>query len=327
VLFVVAVALIERAWRRYGLVPSVTSAESRDLWDYERARVHPIGRRAFFLVGGSRLLCDADLDVMGDRLPGYQIDQLSVMGKTPIATLRDLAADERVRNAAVLVDIDEHALERKSWDDQEPWVRHYHASANLAAGFEAHTRALLESTLVVESPETGVANLLAGKWPRRDYVTYGPDRSCRSDYSLVDAAKARAARTARVRQVYGESKPADPASWLEQALGIEPFLQQLASRNVRVAFLRPPTTGDHWTLDSQRYPRNLYWDRFRDAVSVPAIHFKDYPGLDQFDAPDGSHLDASQLDQFTQCLVDALVDKGLLDRATPSHCSVREQPR
>jgi len=142
---------------------------------------------------------------------------------------------------------------------------------------------------------------------------------------MVDAARARAARTARVRSVYGESKPPDPASWLEQALAVEPFLRKLASRNVRVVFYRPPTTGDHWILDSQRYPRDLYWNRFRDAVSVLTIHFKDYPGLDQFDAPDGSHLDASQLHMFTECLVDAMLDKGLVEGDTPSRCSLRRQ--
>lgn len=321
VLFVVAVAVIERAWRRYGMVP--TSGDSKDLWDYERGRIHTLGKKPLFLVGGSRLLCDTDLSVLADRLPRYQANQLSLMGLTPIATLRDLAQDERIHDAAILVDVAEHALEKSYWDNQEPWVRHYHERRNLSDPFEAHAKALFESYLVVANPTTGVQNLLEGKWPKRDYVTYGPDRSCSSDYSLVDAARARAARTARVRQVYGQSKPPDPASWLDQALGVEPFLRQLASRNVRVVFYRPPTTGDHWILDSQRYPRNLYWDRFRAAVSVPTIHFKDYPGLDQFDAPDGSHLDASQLAQFTECLVDAMVDKGLVDGATPTHCSKR----
>lgn len=325
VLFFVAVAFIERAWRRYGMVP--TSGDSKDLWDYERGRIHPLLKKPLFLVGGSRLLCDTDLDVLADSLPRYQANQLSLMGQTPIATLRDLAEDERVHDAAILVDVAEHALERSYWDMQEPWVRHYHESKNLSAAFEAHAKALFESYLVVANPTTGVQNLLEGKWPKRDYVTYGPDRSCSSDYSLVDAAKARAARTARVRSVYGASKPPDPASWLEQALGVEPFLRRLASRNVRVAFYRPPTTGDHWILDSQRYPRDLYWNRFRDAVSVPTIHFKDYPGLDQFDAPDGSHLDASQLAQFTACLVDALVQTGLVEGAGPSRCRVRAQRR
>jgi hypothetical protein len=323
VLFVAAVAVIERAWRRYGMVP--TAGDSMDLWDYERSQVHPIGRTPLFLVGGSRLLCDADLGVMWEQLPGYRINQLSVMGKTPIATVRDLAEDERVRDAVILVDVAEHALERSYWPDQEPWVRHYHESKNLSAGFEAHARALFESYLVVANPVTGVQNLLDGKWPKRDYVTYGPDRSCSSDYSLVDAAKARAARTTRVRQVYGQTKPPDPAAWLDQALAVEPFLHELTARNVRVAFFRPPTTGDHWLLDSQRYPRDRYWDRFRDSVSVPTIHFKDYPGLDQFDAPDGSHMDAHDLSLFTECLVDALVEKGLVTGARPSRCKLRKQ--
>src|SRR6185437_15964060 len=139
-----------------------------------------------------------------ERLPSYQADQLSVMGLTPLATLRDLSEDARVHDAAIIVDVTEQALERTYWDMQEPFVRHYHESKNLSAGFEAHERAPLESLLVVENPATGVQNLLEGRWPRRDYVTYGPDRSCSTDYSLIDAAKARAGRIARARSVYAQ---------------------------------------------------------------------------------------------------------------------------
>jgi hypothetical protein len=249
------------------------------------------------------------------------------MGQTPVATLVDLADDERVHDAAIVVDVAEHALEQRYWNQQEPWVRHYHESKNLSAGFEAHARALVESYLVVANPATGVQSLLDGKWPNRDYVTYGADRSCSSDYSLVDAAKARASRTERVRSWYAnENKPPEPAQWLDQALALEPYLHRLASRNVRVVFLRPPTTGDHWLIDSEHYPRDLYWNRFRDRVSVPTIHFKDYPGLDQFDAPDGSHMDAHDLGLFTDCLVDALVEKGVVVGSAPSRCQVRAHP-
>jgi hypothetical protein len=325
VLFAGGVALIERAWRRYGMVPSATSAGSMDLWDYERGRVHPLFRKSLFLVGGSRLLCDVDVGVLSKQLPHYEVAQLGVMGDPPLATLWDLAADERVHDAVIIVEVAEHSFERANWDKQEKWVRHSNESRNLAAGFEAHARALVESHLVVANPATGLQNLLEDKWPKRDYVTYGADRSCNSDYSLVDAPKARAARTARVRSFYAETKALDPASWLDQALAVEPYLHQLASRNVRVVFLRAPSTGDHWVLDSERYPRELYWNQFRDRLSVPTIHFKDYPGLAQFDAPDGSHMDGHDAALFTECLVDAVIDKGVVDGAMPSHCLVRRR--
>lgn len=67
-----------------------------------------------------------------------------------------------------------------------------------------------------------------------------------------------------------------------------------------------------------------YWNRFSAKLSVPTIYFEDYPGLDQVDAPDGSHLDAHDIALFTECPVDAMVDKGLVDRARPSRCRLRK---
>jgi hypothetical protein len=320
-LFAVAVGLMERHWRRTGLVPTVD--DSLELWSYERDRVYPGWRKKLLLVGGSRLLCDADLDVIAARLPDYDIVQLSVLGKTPVATLRDLADDESLRGASIVIDVAEHALERSYWHDQDEWVAHYHARRNLAADFEIHASAVIRSRFVVANEMVGFSNLMAGRTPKRDYVTYGADRSCRSDYSLVDAAKARAARTQRVRQVYGETKPPDPASWLEQAEDVDAIVKQLTARGSKVAFFRPPTTGDHWTLDAQRYPPPLYWDALEKVASVPAIHFKEERGMGGFDAPDGSHLDMKDIGMFSECLVDALQRHGIVEAqpsGAPSRC-------
>ena len=330
VLFALAIGLMERHWRRYGLDPTVD--DSLELWSSERDRVYPgltPWRKKLILVGGSRLLCDADLDVISARLPDYEIIQLSVIGKTPVAELRDLADDESVKNASVVIDVAEHALERVNWPDQQGWVAHYHQRKNLAADFEIEASALIRSKLVVANAIVGFSTLMAGHMPKRDYVTYGADRSCRSDYSLVDAAKARAARTKRVREVYGETKPPDPASWLEQAGEVDAMARRLAARGSKVAFFRPPTTGDHWTLDSQRYPPALYWDAFEKVASVPAIHFMEEPGLEQFDAPDGSHLDVKDLRLFSECFVDALQRHGIVEGSPPeppSRCEVRVSP-
>ena len=316
-LFVLVMGALELHWRKYGLVPNV--GDSLELWSYERDRVYsgPF-RKTLVLVGGSRLLCDADLDVLAARLPGYDVVQLSVLAKTPIATLRDLAADLRLHDASVLVDVAEHALEKQRWDEQQSWVDHFHRRVNLTADFEIHAASLLQSRLVVANPSVGFAKLLEERMPKRDYVTYGPDRSCRSDYSLTDAVRARAARTARVKSFYAQTPAPDADTWLAQAIRVEDFVRQLTARNVRVAFFRPPTTGDHWTLDAEQYPVDRYWNRFRAAISVPAIHFKDEPGLDQFDAPDGSHLDQKDIGLFTECLVDVLVREGVVEASRVS---------
>jgi hypothetical protein len=332
VLFALGIGLMEWHWRRYGLVPTVD--DSQELWSAERDRVYPglapWSKKKLILVGGSRLLCDADLDVLEARLPDYDVVQLSVIGATPVAEVRDLADDERVRGASIVIDVAEHALERVNWHDQQAWVAHYQQRKNLAGDFEIRASAFLRSKLVVANAIVGFSSLMAGHVPKRDYVRYGADRSCRSDYGMVDAAKARRERTQRVRQVYGETRPPDPASWLEQAQEVEAMARKLASRDNKVAFFRPPTTGDHWKLDSERYPPPLYWDAWEKVASVPAIHFQEERGLDQFDAPDGSHLDVRDLELFSECFVDALQRHGIVEGSPPeraSRCEVRTPPQ
>ena len=321
-LFVIGVSLMERAWRRYGLVPTV--ADSKELWSYERDQVYPRPwRKKLVLVGGSRLLCDADLDVLAERLPGYDVVQLSVMGATPIATLRDLADDEELRNASILVYVAEHALERKYREDQAPWVAYYHHRTGLAGDVEIRISALLRAHLIMADPTVGFANLVTGKLPKRDYVTYGSDRSCRSDYSLTDAAKARAARIGRVKSWFATNggTPA-PEDWMVQANEVKPMLAKLIARGNRVVFLRPPTTGEHWTEDSKHYPRDKYWNPWSAQLGAPTIYFEDERGLDQFDAPDGSHMDQKDIGLFSECLVDAMARVGVVDTSSPSRCRV-----
>jgi hypothetical protein len=327
VLFALSIGLIERHWRRYGLVPTVD--DSPELWSAERDRVYPgrmpWSKKKLVLVGGSRLLCDADLDVIKARLPDYDVIQLSVIGKTPVAEVQDLADDEGVRDASIVIDVAEHALERVNWPDQQGWVSHYHQRKNLAGDFEIRASAFLRSKLVVANAIVGFSSLMAGHVPKRDYVRYGADRSCRSDYSMVDAAKARASRTQRVRQVYGETRPPDPASWLEQAGEVDAMAKRLVARGNKVAFFRPPTTGDHWKLDAERYPPPLYWDAWEKVASVPAIHFMEERGLEQFDAPDGSHLDVRDLAMFSECFVDALQRHGIVEGVPPERVSRCEE--
>ena len=63
-----------------------------------------------------------------------------------------------------------------------------------------------------------------------------------------------------------------------------------------------PVTGRYWQSDQRYYPRTQYWDTIGKQTEIPTIHFIDYPELSQFDCPDWSHLDATDVPEFTRSL-------------------------
>lgn len=70
--------------------------------------------------------------------------------------------------------------------------------------------------------------------------------------------------------------------------------------------VRFPTSGKHWEMDDQRYPKNEYWNAAIARTKLTMIHFKDFPSLSAFDVPDGSHLDYRDTRRFTEALLEIL---------------------
>ncbi len=277
-LFVGVLGLMEAGWRLIGLVPSVE--DNMDLWSYERDQVRPLFGKPLILLGASRLQTETDMGVLRERLPEYHTAQLSVNGKTPLATLKDLAADTRLHDGAILVEVSEHALEKASWDEQEGWPRYYHERATFMGKLEAHVSALAEAHLCIFSPVTSLMNLAKGESVlKRRYRTCTADRACQTDYSLVDAEKAKKTRIERLTAWYNGRTEPSPDKWLQQALEVRPLLKKLADRRVRVAFVRAPSTGEHWTIDAEHYPKDKYWDRLHAKLPKQTIHFEDHPGM------------------------------------------------
>ena len=104
----------------------------------------------------------------------------------------------------------------------------------------------------------------------------------------------------------------NPDVWLANALRLEPAIEKLEARGGKVVFVRWPTSGEHWQLDREYFPREKFWDRLAESTSALTIHFQDYATLRGFECPDTSHLDYVQAHLFTSALAEILVEKGVL---------------
>jgi hypothetical protein len=111
---------------------------------------------------------------------------------------------------------------------------------------------------------------------------------------------------------------ADPSvkfrTWARQAMAIEPFVAEIQGRGGKVVFLRLPSTGKHWELDQQCYPKDRYWDQFSARTSAETIHFMNCLTLSGYNCPEGSHLDSKDALTFTRDLGRESRKKGILSR-------------
>ena len=79
-------------------------------------------------------------------------------------------------------------------------------------------------------------------------------------------------------------------------------VKKIQSRGGKVIFVRCPSTEDLRELETQRQPREKYWDRLLAETGAPGIHFEDHEELSNFWCPEWSHLTRSDAVTFTRAL-------------------------
>ena len=85
----------------------------------------------------------------------------------------------------------------------------------------------------------------------------------------------------------------------------------MVQRGARVVFIRFPTSGEHWQLDEEMFPRERYWDNMAQRVSGRWSHFQEITGINRFNLPDTSHLDRRDKPEFTRLIITKLRELGV----------------
>jgi hypothetical protein len=319
----VAIALtgwsaFEYFWRSQGYAPSVM--DSKDLWSQYRARASresPPTRVA--LLGASRIQYGFSPQVFRDealRL-GKEIDpsMLALNGQYPLATLRDLANDERFRGLAI-VGIDALGFDKIAWDMQQDSVEYFHKEFTPAR--ELHRRLLtkLQPHVIAARPDFAWSAIVAryldlNRPPNKEYVVFKSDRSGATDYSKEDVRAMREARIAGVKRHYSLYVPPTPEKWLADAKEIVGWVEAINARGGRVVFYREPVSSAIREYDERYMPRAKYLDALAKVMPATFINFEDYPQLD-IDTPDTSHIDRADIPRHTIEFVRILHARGVL---------------
>lgn len=330
VLTVLVLSATEYFLRSKGFVPSM--ADSIDLWAQQRLRIDRAPTPPIVALGTSRIQMGLDLDLLGRRA-GTSVVQLAIDGVSFVPVLQQLASDDTF-TGTVLVSLTESILEQPRREDTaRQWLSAYIALAqriefNPFPVWEARLSTFVNSRLALRTegapPYVVLKHALTNTGSYSAFLTLRETRERLGDYTLVPQPGYYAWR---VKEHFGENLFTRKVSYEEfvQAYraateqlkphAVDPFLTVLdrimasvaaiEKRGGRVIFVRFPTDKMVWEIDRRRFPRARFWQPLVDRHSR-TIHFKDYPELDRFALPDGSHLDMRDRASFTSALADII---------------------
>ena len=304
---------MEVFWRSSGHVPTVV--DDPELWSWHRAGVMDGGRDTIVLLGASRIQLDLSMDALREAFPDLDIFQLAIDGKHPPAVLRDLA-ENTAFSGVVLCAITSMGFQRQFRDDQEDYVENYHKVSTPNVRLNRFISSVIQDHLVIIDPYLKVKRLIerymkSGRLPKPRFLITRHDRSRLADYSMINIKKQYAYRIKRIKEIYAENPPIPPEEWRRHAAEIRPVVEKITGRGGRVIFIRLPSSGEHWEIDEQFYPRKEYWNYVAELTGARTIHFKDAGGMKDFVCPEGSHLDRRDAPGFTRVLAEELANMGV----------------
>jgi hypothetical protein len=234
-----------------------------------------------------------------------QIVMLAVAARSPLATLGNLAEDNRFRGV-VICDLDVGNMGPKSWESQRPYVDYYETRWSGLARLKLHLIVAVQSNLALLHERFSLPALIRGNY--LDYYVRRRNRFTELHFDWMGNRLLEHARRLyeRTRSDYEKAIAPTPEEMEEHYKHVELLVDRLLRKGCRVVFVRMPTSGKLWELDEQFFPKHLYWDRFASQTAAETIHFKEHASLSAFECSEGSHLDYSDSVRFTRALGELL---------------------
>lgn len=303
---VLSLALFELILRWSGYSPNIE--DDYDLWSLKRGDVNSNrSGKNLVLVGASRIKANISEQALLENYPGWNIVNLAIVGKHPMAVVEDLANDNAFIGTVIL-SVWPRSFLPEVYEDQRRFVDYYHEEWNqnrklnklIALRLQAYFSFLNSSSSTIALIRSFIKH---GRLPRPDHVSTDKNRFQSIDFSKVDADLHRKHRESRVKTYYESNRIMDPDAWLTEVKKVVHLVDKIRARGGDVIFVRMPTTGKTIEYDQNYYPKKEYWDKLASLYDGQSIHFMDYPSLMAYDSPDTSHLDFTDRTGFTRDLV------------------------
>ena len=148
---------LELFWRSQGHQPSIV--DDPQWWAYHRDRATDNDSPTVVLLGASRIQLDFSTETFRELYPNYEVVQLAIDGRHPIAALRDLAEDESF-HGIVICAITAAGLERDARDDQQEYIDYYHNRETFNSRLNRIIGSTLQNHLAALNPQVNLEKTL-----------------------------------------------------------------------------------------------------------------------------------------------------------------------
>ena len=305
--FAAALLTVENYWRGKGFEPSVT--DNPALWGHHRVAAKALPPDGVALVGSSRMQVGFHPATFRKMFPGRELVNLSMAANMPGGVLEDLANDEDFRGT-VICDLNASHLYPQQYDAGRELAEQGRA-AGPGGRWAAFFAAQAQGRMACLQPNVGwrrtLEKWLGGREPSPSYRRVLLDRSRPTDYAGLPEKTRRRVREGRVAKTRGRTYAArDFPEWRGHAVRLGELVTKIRDRGGDVAFVRFPTTAEHWAATAGSYPRERFWDRLRRYTGARTVHFRDLPETRDLKCPDTSHLDAADAPRFTEAILKEL---------------------
>ena len=308
----------ETCWRLQGYEPAY--ADTPELWSRQRERAGTGERDEVVSTGSSRIQFNLDPDAWVQDFGGRRPVSLARVGTNPRPFLSDLARDENFRGL-LLVGITEGLFFAP---DPSPPTREalqfleHHANRPLSARADHLLSIPLHSAFAfLNAEDLSLSPLLRRRWlsvADRENAYIMPNLP--PYMGRIDSERRihMWSRMERDRDLQQEVQNIWlPLFQLGPPLGGEPLaalidsvrrdVEKIRARGGEVVFIRYPSTGRLYEIETVRWPREAYWDRLIEETGAHGIHFEDHEALRGFNCPEWSHLTRVDAVTFTRNLV------------------------
>lgn len=292
-------------------------------WAEERRKLDEPGHNIrLVLLGSSRVLWAADLDIMEQRM-GTRPLQLAIAGTGPALMFEDLVNNTDF-DGLVVIGVTPFLFNRLDegffGGDALRWYRGaspserishaIHTFLSMHFGFLDDSFKLFQmidhySQLPVRE---GALNLASLEWKLGDHYA---DRQT-DMWPPIEIEGSFDNEQILAFWMLGLGRPPEPPEKMtemaEQAVAFfQPLVDKLRARGGDAIFIRMPGSGKYLEHDLETDYRGLTWDPMTAGFGAPAINTMDYPSLSaELEIPEWSHLSRKSQDDFSRELVPVL---------------------
>jgi hypothetical protein len=308
---------------RYIEVWPVGYDNNPELWAIQRRKVDKLTPDDVVIVGSSRGHFDANIHLF-DSVTGHRPVMLAIPGGSPYYTMEDIVQNTNFKGL-LIVSVAPGLFFTTGSSGSAEWVKaervEFTHKQTYASRFSQSVYMLINPLFCYLDPEIALKSLIYRlPFPDRDsveheavwppMVTFDQYRSVRMNVGMETDTALQNWQTRIWHRPNWKNRFADSSEVILNHYAS--LAQTFQARGGRVAYIRPPVTGEYLEHEPKLWPREQYWDELLKRSGAKGYHYDDYPETKDMIPPEWSHLNRRDSDIYTRTLIKLLQQDGLL---------------